>query len=307
MPHTAVQLAAELDAALGLFKDFSPVRQTVEGGVQAAATLLNQCMMLCAQKQSIRPEPIRTLHHFACTGGTLISKCVAAMPNTQLLSEVDPLSTLHHRPEQPQFAPSDTVKLMRQSTRGVSDELIIELFCNNLKIIYKESVKIGQRLVLRDHAHSHFCNGADIPARLTLREMLVPQFPVLSLVTVRHPLDSYLSLKVNGFVHFSPPTFDEYCRRYLAFLQAYQDVPVVKFDAFVKSPRETMSNICSVLDIPYDDKFVDLFSVNKLTGDSGRSGGVIEQRTRRPVDDGLAAEISQSVNYGTLKGILKYE
>ena len=45
----------------------------------------------------------RAIHHFACSGGTVISKCVAAMPHVALLSEVNPLNRfgadppeLHH-------------------------------------------------------------------------------------------------------------------------------------------------------------------------------------------------------------------
>jgi len=37
---------------------------------------------------------IHTLHHLACTGGTVLSKCLAAMPRVALVSEVNPLNRL---------------------------------------------------------------------------------------------------------------------------------------------------------------------------------------------------------------------
>ena len=137
--HSVENITAEIDAALDLLKEFSLTREPLTSKIKTPATLLEQCMSICAQQHSTTPAPIRTVHHFACTGGTLICKCIAAMPNIQLLSEVDPLSTLLKSTVKPQFAPTDMVKLMRQSTRGVSDELIIELFLNNLEIIYSRS------------------------------------------------------------------------------------------------------------------------------------------------------------------------
>jgi len=304
--HAVEKLSAEIDSALDLLKGFSLTQELVISKVKAPSTLLEQCLEICAQQRSIHPEPIRTVHHFACTGGTLISKCIAAMPNTQLLSEVDPLSTPAKSPAQPQFAPTDMVKLMRQSTRGVSDELIIELFLNNLEIIYSEAVNAGQRLVLRDHAHSHFCKGNDIPERPSLCEMITPKFPVRSVVTVRHPIDSYLSLKSNGWTHFNPATFDEYCKRYVAFLRAYEGVPIVRFENFVAEPQQTMQEICTILDLPYNEQFMDLFSVNQLTGDSGRSGDVIESRPRREVSKDLIEEALYSENHEILNELLQY-
>ena len=35
---------------------------------------------------------IRTIHHLACTGGTLISKCISSMPETALISEINPMN-----------------------------------------------------------------------------------------------------------------------------------------------------------------------------------------------------------------------
>ena len=44
-------------------------------------------------RQQTRPQGkplLRTIHHLACTGGTVISKCLAAMPDVALISEVNP-------------------------------------------------------------------------------------------------------------------------------------------------------------------------------------------------------------------------
>jgi hypothetical protein len=305
--HPVKQLATALDDALGLLSEFSPARELRGPTDQTPASLLDQCVALCEQQQASPREPIRTLHHLACTGGTLMSKCIAAMPNTQVLSEVDPLSTMQHNPNKPRFAPTDMVQLMRQSTRGVSSQIVIDLFLNNLETIYSETVHAGQRLILRDHAHSHFCIGGAIPDRPSFHELIQSRFPVLSVVTVRHPLDSFLSLKSNGWIQFNPPTFDEYCGRYIAFLNAHEGIPVIRYEDFVNTPQEVMSEICSRLEIPFSDQFIDLFSVFALTGDSGRRGNVIESKPRRPINADLAADLAGSANYRLLQERLKYD
>jgi hypothetical protein len=151
------QLVTALDEALSLLNEF--VRHNDEAisvSHKDPASLLEQCLSLCAQHQAITPEPIRLVHHFACTGGTLFCKCIAAMPNVQLLSEVDPLSTVLEQPGKPRFASTDLLTVMRQSTRGANSELLVELFINNLAIIHSHSVTLGQRLVIQGSCTQSF-------------------------------------------------------------------------------------------------------------------------------------------------------
>lgn len=293
-----------LDEALDMLEDFrssNPLDGSIE---QAPDSLLEQCLALCKQNEVIRPEPIRTVHHFACTGGTLISKCLAAMPNTQVLSEIDPLSKLISDSGRDLLIPTDLVGLMRQSSRGTSDRLIVELFLNSIAFIYSETVQNGLRLVLRDHAHSHFCLGENIQNRPTLRMMVASKFPVVSVLTVRHPLDSYLSLKGLGWHQVL--TLDEYCKRYLAFLEVYEGIPVIRYDDFVESPLFVMRELCRLLELPFSEDFINLFNVFKLSGDSGRGGNLIKKMPRRPIDAEVAKDIGESENYGKLLKLLDY-
>lgn len=300
------KLTAALDEALALLKETSYSRGSFSSANDNPASLLQQCVDMCVQHEAVvSSEPIRTIHHFACTGGSLICKCLATMPNTQLLSEVDPLSTIQSKSQK--FAPTDIVTLMRQSTHGVSAGLIIDLFVNNLKTIYSETVRLGQRLVLRDHAHSHFCVGDEIPGRPNFRQMIAANFETLSLVTVRNPVDSFLALEANKWLHFSPKTFDEYCKRYLAFIHAYEGMPIIHYEDFVNNPNDIMNNVCELLKMPFNEHFADLFSVIKMTGDSGRKGNIIKSRSRRPVTKQLTEEINASEHFQILCEILQYD
>lgn len=300
------KLTSAIDDALALLKETSYSRGSFASVDDNPASLLQQCVDMCAQHEAVvASEPIRTIHHFACTGGTLICKCLATMPNTQLLSEVDPLSTLLQAKAQI-FAPTDIVTLLRQSTRGVSSGVIIDLFLNNLKTIYSETVRLGQRLVLRDHAHSHYCVGAEIPERPSFRQMIAANFETLSLVTVRHPIDSFLALEANKWLHFSPKTFDEYCKRYLAFIHVNEGVPIIRYEDFVHTPKDIMKNVCELFKMPFNEQFADLFSVIKMTGDSGRKGNIIKSRPRLPITNHLQADIEASENFQVLLKLLQY-
>lgn len=301
-------LAATLAEARGLLEGFSSEHDVALPRQQDFGSLVEQCVALCGEGQALEREPVRLLHHFACTGGTLLSKCVAAMPNVQLLSEVNPLSTLNDLPGKPGFAPTDMIRQMRQSTRGVDRDLIIGMFQDNLELIHDASVKQGYRLVLRDHAHSHYCNGADVARGPRLAEIVAQRHEVLSAVTVRHPVESFLSLKSQGWnSHFQPGTFDEYCRRYVRFLRDHSGVPVIRYEDFLASPPSVMETLCDCLALPFSDQFEVLFGVFALTGDSGRARDRLEPRDRRDVDHATAAEIAASTHYPTLKSLLGYE
>lgn len=287
------RLLALLDDACRSVEAYRPPTHVRRRGVAAGdpANLLDQCMALCAERESQPTEPVRTLHHMACTGGTLISKALTTMPNVQLLSEVDPLSLSLLMSDETKFEPTDLIALLRQSSRGIDDQLAAEVFVAGLAVVLEDCNRRGLRLVLRDHAHSHFCLGDTIPDRPGLREMVAGVAPVLSVVTVRHPLDSYLSLLEFGWDSYAPRGLDEYCRRYLAFLDYNADLPMFRYEDFVAAPEPSLRLMCESLQLPFRTGFQDLIGVFRLTGDSGRQGETIEPRPRRPVPDEVADEI----------------
>ena len=299
-------LLETLEGALDLLEDFKSSNRSTLPKDQSAVSLMEQCLALCEKQQIEKREPIRTVSHFACTGGTLVSKCIAAMPNIQLLSEINPFSTMHIARDKPSFAPTDIIKQMRQSTRGVSDKLISKLFLNNLEDIYTESSNNGQHLVLRDHAHSQFCTSTEISATPTLTDLVCSRFDTLSIVTVRHPVQSFISVKQHKWLHFQPANFDEYCRRYLAFLCAHDDAPIFRYEDLVRDPIQTMRQICESLQISFSDQFHLLFGAFKLTGDSGRGGESIAPLENKEVDEQLAREVEGSQHYPILIERLDY-
>lgn len=298
------ELRQAIEGALTLLREYAERPYPAALAGPALPSLLDQCRQMVCEQQAQEPPPIRTVHHLACTGGTLVSRCIAAQPNVRLLSEVDPLSELTHKQR---FVPADLIGLAKLGSRPPENDVLVEVFQAGLGVLYEDARRRGKHLVLRDHSHSHFTFGPSIPSRPSLREMVAERWPVRSIVTVRHPFDSFLSLQNNGWEHYSPFTLEEYAARYHAFLDHYAGLPVLRYEDFVDEPETQMRRICDVLGLGYDGSFSQVFSAIGMSGDSGRGGDMIGKRSRREYDERLMQEARDSKGFERLLGRMKYE
>lgn len=268
-------------------------------------SLLDRCHELVADARSAPVEPVRTIHHLACTGGTLIAKCLASMPNVQLLGEINPFSRQASE-SKANFHPTDLVRLARSSTRGVSDDAIAEMFAASIGVLHRHCTKQGSHLVLRDHAHSSFCFGDRAPTARTLRDALRGHFQLRSIVTVRHPLDSYLSLHHNGWRHFTPASLDEYAERYMHFLDRHADCELFYYEDFVGDADVALSEMTKALDLNFRSVYRDVFAAHSLSGDSGRRGSKIDRREPREIPKEVRKELFGAIRFAELCERLGY-
>lgn len=287
-------LSASLDQAVDLLDEFAPHL----ADDSSLPSLLAQCEAACAAPR--QPEPIRTLHHLACTGGTMIARCLAAMPNVLMLSEMDPLSRHHVTAKTKPFNPTDLILDLRYGPRKVPDAVFAEMFLASLRTLHSHAESVGQRIVLRDHAHSQFCTMIDPISRPTTRSVIGRGFILRSAVTVRHPLDSFLSLHANKWAHFRPFTLDEYAQRYMLFLDAHHDVPMFRYEDIVAEPAPLLQRLCNALDLAFVPEAIEMIGAIVLSGDSGRKGDQIGKRDRRPVPLEIAKAAAQSESYAQL-------
>lgn len=257
------------------------------------------------QRQSLtyKKPIIRTIHHLACTGGTLISKCLASMHNVALISEVNPLNR-----SGASFAPTNPLLLLERSYREFSTSERIDIFRSQVNQAYDICLSDDVDLIFRDHSHTDFHCGKSIAEVCPIRDSLTDIYELISVVTVRHPLDSYLSLIYNGWEkQFDPSDINEYSKRYLFFLEKYSKLPIVRYEDFCADPVNTMKSICGLLDLQYNEDFLNTFGDYKLSGDSGRSGTKsIEQRPRREIPESIVAAIENSRHYSNLVARLGY-
>jgi hypothetical protein len=229
-------------------------------------------------------EPvIRTLHHFACTGGSLLARALEAQDNVRVLSEIEPFSEMVLSRPRRAFAPTDTLGLARGATLGISDDLVVDLFMTSMECLLQGLHRSGQSLVLREHSHSRYCTHQGAMSKPLMRSLLQDRFKVHSILTVRHPIDSWLGLTQRSWVEFQPATLDEYSHRYSAFLDDHGGVAIVKYEDFVASPDVVVREMCAHLDLAPVDAWQSFLPAIRMTGDSGRSGHVIKPRARRAI------------------------
>lgn len=267
--------------------------------------VLNETQSLCERAVKDNRQRISSIHHFACSGGTLLSRCLASQPNVALLSEIDPLSPIPLL--RPDFAPYDLLRTMQTGPRPLGSEDVEDIFLNYLKSVQDHAASSGYRVVIRDHTHSHFCMKQSPDERPTVRDILARAFTPLSLVTVRHPIDSFLSLRKKKWVMFEPGTLEEYCNRYMLFLNRYSGIPIVRYEDFVDEPDAVARKMCGLLGLSYAEDWRSILVHVRLSGDSGRSGDEIRARPRRPVPAALVEESTFSESYRALCDRLGYD
>jgi len=259
------------------------------------------------QKTNIERDLIRTIHHFACTGGTLFSKCIAAMDKTMVLNEVNPFFRYSTKGKGVRFTPTDLISLGHQSGEDLDAKVVQNMFLTSLEILQEEACRTGRALVIRDHIHSQYLVREPLSFMETTLGLVKTRFSVKSLVTVRDPIDSFLSLERNGWVdQFQPSTFDEYCARYLKFLSDFKGVPIIRFEDFISHPKRVMREICEILNLSYDDSFQNHSSSFRFSGDSGRTGSEISERPRLEVSEEFLRAVSASDKYIELANLNGY-
>ncbi len=236
----------------------------------------------------LEPPVVRTLHHVACSGGTLISRCLAALPDVVVLSELNPTNRYG-----PAFNPSHPLALYMLQADPLPREVVQAEFLGQIAQVLDLCTTRGSDLVIRDHSHSDFFLGAAVAPLQPVRHWLSPRHPLLSAVTLRHPLDSWLGLKAAGWHdQLEPATLRCYCTRYQAFLEAYDDLDWFHYEDFCRQPEPVFRQLCDVLSLPCDPSALERFASVKLSGDSGRSSDRIELRPRRPLPEDVRTELA---------------
>ncbi|MDP5143082.1 hypothetical protein ORJ00_10030 [Rheinheimera baltica] len=282
MPNLS-ELQLQLQQALALIENNNinkpDVALTDLRSFHHTESLLQRCEQVVQASQPQKPI-LRIIHHFACSGGTLISKCIAAQPNVFLLSELHPTTRLGFNANKGTYTPRDVITQALYSQIPEVDKLAEQLFVENIIATEKHVRERGGYLVIRAHTHADYCTTIEIPEVDTISRLLSPHFEIKNVITLRNPIDSFSSLRKNGWVHFEPDNFDEYCKRLYNFLKGFDFGDVFRYEDFVIDPIPHMKRMCGAYSLQLNDMFEDVFSQFIVSGDSGRSSDLIGVRDR---------------------------
>lgn len=237
---------------------------------------------------------IRTVHHLSATGGTLISHAIASLQHVFLLSELNPLT----RPEV-RFDPIDPLAQLGARYDLLTDYDYNAAFLERLRPVAEAVERRDGILVIRDHSHSDWLGGT-CRGQSALLSALRPVYETASVVTLRHPIEAYSSMMLNGWDE-EVGDFDTYCGRTLQFVDYFSDSTVFHYEDFVIGPGKILSAICEALELPFSTDWEQRFRQVTLTGDSGRGlDHPIQPLPVKPISERLLSEIRRSSNFLSL-------
>ncbi len=247
---------------------------------------------------------IATIHHLPTSGGTVICKCLASQPHVVLLSELHPLR------QTPNFNAFDPIPQFFNNYPEIADYSISSrqgVFLDRVDWIYQKAAKAGKQLILRDHVFTDFLPKYSPYKTSTLVNLLKQEYIVRPVVTLRNPIDAFLSSKMRGW--HQGLTFDEYCDRVLSFINTYAGVPIFHYEDFTINPQSVIQQICAYLSLDYRSDFLENFHNIQLTGNSGRKSqekSIVPQQTRE-FDSEFRQEVLHSPTYQKLCQRFGYE
>ena len=274
---------------------------------------------------------IYTIHNSAASGGSICSQVVAASTNSVLVSEIAPLGwQLHPQAHKRQrlhggFRPGNPLAhALLSSGKDLSNRLKLKSFAAQLLVSIEHANDQNMNILLREHTHSAWAFGRK-NQHIHLLEFLrddsnwKPQGVALNLarpvLTVRHPLDNYLSAREKGWHsrYSLDHSFDGYCKS-LYSLQANLvqnwNAIVLRYEDLCLSCLgfvETLSGLLGAEGVVSAPSIVDINKVS-VTGKSGRKTQDISLRPRQAdlIDVELSEHVSASEWYTKLCDVNGY-
>lgn len=226
---------------------------------------------------------------YARSGGTLLNRCLASLPDTLMLSEVN-IEAL---------CPNSCSNLKDQASNWYGLTLHSDGFLENIEEIYNYCLENGKTLIIRDWSFGSFVpsryNNFNPSKKLITLEEISKRFPVISFALVRDSIDVWLSFNA------SPRTFYD---KKLEFLYEFSktlidnNIKIFRYEDFCRNPEIVIRKICNYANINYSDQFKDFANYFKVTGDIDLPGH------SRGIQKGEISLLTRRENYQELSEII---
>ena len=208
------------------------------------------------------------IHHMARTGGTVISKCIAAMSGVALLSEIHPKGMTEYHPvlqavKWHQLVPLDEARRLAVDCPGD--------FARCMGAILRHAADRGVTLVVRDWNHLDFTGVPYMQPdyRLTCYDALAAIAPTRHAATVRHPVAQWRSLKRLPMMADVALSREAFLVGYHRFALEAADAGFIRYEDFTRDPDGELGRLCAMIGIAFDPGYRQRWhAVETITGDS---------------------------------------
>ena len=219
-------------------------------------------------------KSIRLIHNLPRSGGTIISKCLAAQKDVILLSEIHPEGVEMSKKMGGNPTMFDPIN-QSQKWNNLFGNSEYEKICNSsynferkVDLIYQKTEVNNKKLIIRDWAFLDFFGKPFIEPsyKNSLIEALNKKFEILNLYIIRHPLELFVSCykSLNFFKYYDFSFFLKGYRNY--YLDASKN-NVFTYENFLLEPEKNLKNMCDILKVDYNDNYLIKLKDINLTGD----------------------------------------
>jgi hypothetical protein len=231
---------------------------------------------------------VAILYSLARSGGTIISRCVASIPGNVLLSEVHPRWAFFDPVDQACEWFGLITDAERRELRARTDLDYVR----RIQLIQSRCADRGLHLIIRDWTHVDFFhapNAVEPDFRLSQYEYLKEQFDISHIAIIRHPLDTWLSLRQIPPYREMPLSY--FLPRFRLFAEIAAKTGMVRYEDFCDEPRVAVSRICGALGVNYSEEFLDRFAAyTTITGDT-----LTENQTNAQTGEAAGARASREI------------
>ncbi len=195
---------------------------------------------------------IALILNYARSGGTLLSKCLASMPETVLISEVHPSKCA-------------VSTIQEQAKQWYDIDLKNEAYLPAVLELYSICQQKNKQLIIRDWTFfdftPHTVNNFTVSQQFSALELLnTTSIPIKSIAFIRDPIDVWIS-------RWKPPKFFFFYKKYIEKL-SNKSIPIFKYEDFCKAPHKELKIICKHLSIKYSEAFQNYNLQQNVTGDN---------------------------------------
>lgn len=199
----------------------------------------------------------------ARSGGTLLNQCLGKMPNTVILSEVNPIGS----------GGGALIKASspyEQALRWYGIELKSKDFTGSIIELIEVCKQKELSLIIRDWSIVNFMpmsqNNYEPPYKFLAIESLKGKCNMTVFAFVRNAIDVFIS---------QGSELNSFSVNYLKYIKAVQDlnIPIFKFEDLCQFPERILADICALTGVEFAQSYKNFSSFLNVNGDIQVKGG----------------------------------